>query len=69
MSLDTSTLQRWFSRRAPARTQADDPAEMGTCFGLELSFADTVPVVAPAKPAPAASPWWRRRPLSQPKPC
>jgi hypothetical protein len=68
MSFDTSTLQRWFSRRAPARAQSDDPAEMGTCFGLELSFADTVPVVAPAPPALAPGPWWRRRPPARPKP-
>lgn len=34
----------------------DDPADMGTCFGLEMSLRP----FEPAPPAPPASHWWQR---------
>lgn len=43
------------SRRVPA---AVDPADMGTCFGLEMTL--TVPVADVPAPAPPARSWWQR---------
>ena len=47
-----------FARR---RRRADDPdaADMGTCFGLDMSLDDTPPAT-PAAEAPAAPSWWQR---------
>ncbi|MFZ5546856.1 MAG: hypothetical protein ACOZJZ_25180 [Pseudomonadota bacterium] len=58
---------RW--KRAWSPSHADDPADYGTAFGLDLSMEGGVP--HPAEPAaPAAAPgsphdgwlarWWRR---------
>lgn len=45
--------------RAARKPAAPDPADMGTCFGLEMTLD-----VPPAKPAvadaPQASHWWQR---------
>ena len=51
---------RWYQpwRRAEAQGQ-DDPADLGTCFGLEMSLSSQA---APAKPAaPARRLGWVQR--------
>ena len=47
--------QPWRSAEAPAPI---DPADLGTCFGLELSLT---PEPTPAKPAPARRRGWMQR--------
>lgn len=47
-----------FGRAQPAHP-ADDAADMGTCFGLEMSFDDPAPQADLTEP-PAPSAWWRR---------
>jgi hypothetical protein len=51
--------QRWFSGwRSTARSAQDDPADLGTAFGLDMSMIET-----PPEPPPAAErrPGWVRR--------
>ena len=58
--------QRWFAAwRASERQVQDDPADLGTAFGLDLSLNELVhePV-----PAPAQRPGWMRRLASRRKP-
>jgi hypothetical protein len=52
-----SLLARWLGRGGP---RADDPADYGTAFGLDLSMEEGVPRApdAPAGAAPAPSPGW-----------
>jgi hypothetical protein len=46
--------------RAQRATPVDDPADMGTCFGLDLSLDDVPsPTPGPADP-PVSTGWWRR---------
>jgi hypothetical protein len=45
--------------RAEAESPEPDPAEMGTCFGLDLVLPHGEP--APAAEAPAGRQGWRRR--------
>ncbi|MBL8342235.1 MAG: hypothetical protein JNL30_12265 [Rubrivivax sp.] len=54
------TEPRWYQpwRRAEARP-ADDPADLGTCFGLELSLS-TQPSPAKAADASQRVGWVRR---------
>jgi hypothetical protein len=50
---------RWFSAwRATPQLQEADPADMGTCFGLDLSLNPLHSETPPA-PAPAAPPTGR----------
>ena len=56
------TRSFWRRRERPlvAVAPAIDPADMGTCFGLELSM-DTAAVAPSAKGAePDHAPWWAR---------
>jgi hypothetical protein len=59
MSSSTKAVnpQRWFSAwRSTARAApADDPADVGTAFGLELSMSN-----APAEPVTSRPSWVRR---------
>jgi hypothetical protein len=56
--------QRWFSTwRKAARPDANDAADYGTAFGLEMSLPDMVPAVTalngdPSRPRKAG--WMRR---------
>jgi hypothetical protein len=57
---------RWFTgwRSAAARAPQDDPADLGTAFGLDMSLGDETLPHAPPEPAPAAagrSPGWVQR--------
>lgn len=59
MSTTTRTLRTLLTRRSHPRPQAEqDPADMGTCFGLEMTLAP----MASELPPPAALPptWWQR---------
>jgi hypothetical protein len=53
---------RWFgSWRAAERTPQDDPADLGTAFGLDLSMSEQADPPAPATaPADARSGWMQR---------
>lgn len=61
-----SRLMRWLQRGAePQRTPpAPDPADMGTCFGLEMSLDDAPvdPFARPASPPGTPTPWRSTRP-------
>jgi hypothetical protein len=54
-----SSAPRWFRPWRPAQSRAEiehDAADLGTCFGLDMSLDE--PVAAPAAGAPARAPWW-----------
>ncbi len=58
---------RWFARwRAAETTAEDDPADLGTAFGLDLSMDDTTPQPLPTPPV--AQPGWMQRITSRRKP-
>lgn len=40
--------------------QDDDPADMGTCFGLDMSLDQAEASDKPHHPPPAATTWWTR---------
>lgn len=50
-------FHRWLARPEPA---ADDAADFGTCYGLDLSLTPP-PAPAPATEAPRARGGWTRR--------
>ncbi len=55
-----SKPQRWFSAwRSSEPARYDDPADLGTAFGLDLSMEDSV-AEAPAG-EPQAQPGWAQR--------
>lgn len=58
MNTATSPLRSLFSARARRTPAAADPADMGTCFGLEMTIDD--PAVDGEPPAPAPRAWWQR---------
>jgi hypothetical protein len=62
MNLPRPSMRSFWRRHAkpvPAVTAVVDPADMGTCFGLELSLVPaTLPRAADAGLAEA--PWWDR---------
>lgn len=62
MNLPRPTMQSFWRRRMRQTPAVDDtdPADMGTCYGLEMSL---LPASAPAESASArrdAPPWWER---------
>ena len=62
MNLPRPSMRSFWRRRTqPAQTVsvAVDPADMGTCFGLELSLVPA-PSVRTAEPARSEAPWWDR---------
>jgi len=49
----SDTSRRWFGlRRAVGRPAQDDPADLGTAFGLDLSLSQLPADAARAPPAP-----------------
>lgn len=51
----------WRRRAQPEAVVADvDPADMGTCFGLEMSLDVVRQAADPASPAAEPAPWWER---------
>jgi hypothetical protein len=53
--------QRWFAAwRASERQPQDDPADLGTAFGLDMSLNELVHEPA-SPPPPAPRPGWMRR--------
>ena len=62
MNLPRPSMRSFWRRRTqPAQTVSVvvDPADMGTCFGLELSLVPAGPARA-TEPARADGPWWDR---------
>ncbi len=63
------TPPRWFSgwrtRQAP---DYDDPADMGTAFGLDLSLSEIPHEPVAATAAPGLEPGWVRRLTGRSKP-
>lgn len=61
-----STTNRFlrFGRSTP-KPAALDPADMGTCFGLEMTL-DPSPVKPAGEGSPAARHWWQRLPAHKP---
>ncbi len=59
-----TTLRTLLARRPSPSPRLADPADMGTCIGLEFSLDQP-----PAEPVPdtdADRPWWRRLSLRKP---
>lgn len=50
----------WRRQDLPAETAEVDPADMGTCFGLDMTM-DASPTVPADMEASAAPNWWERR--------
>ncbi len=61
MSSKAVNPQPWFNVwRAPAAAVQDDPADMGTAFGLELSMLQAEPATPASLPVERRSGWVRR---------
>ncbi len=62
MSQPRLTMRSFWRRRArPVPAVVDiDPADMGTCYGLELSLALPHPTAEAALSAAETAPWWER---------
>lgn len=61
MSSKAVNPQPWFKVwRAPAVAVQDDPADMGTAFGLELSMLQAEPAAPASLPVERRSGWSRR---------
>jgi hypothetical protein len=58
MSTASSSLRSLLTGRWRSARAVPDPADMGTCFGLEMTL-DEPPADAPP-PASATRPWWQR---------
>ncbi len=66
----SETSRRWFGLRPAAeRPPQDDPADLGTAFGLDLSLSEMPDDTAPAAASPMDGPdgwmqkmWTRRKP-------
>lgn len=61
--------QRWFAAwRGPSRPAQQDPADLGTAFGLDMSMMDAQheapPASAERRPAWVQRLGWRRKPLA-----
>jgi hypothetical protein len=61
MSSKAVNLQPWFNVwRAPDAPAQDDPADMGTAFGLDLSMLQGAAATPASVPAERRSGWVRR---------
>jgi hypothetical protein len=56
------SMRSFWPRRAQAETAvvAIDPADMGTCFGLEMCLDLPRAASDPSSPAAEPAPWWER---------
>lgn len=62
MNLPRPSMRSFWRRRSqptPVVSAVVDPADMGTCFGLELSLVTATPPRA-TDTARAEAPWWDR---------
>jgi hypothetical protein len=48
----------FWTGRARKRAVAQDPADMGTCFGLEMTLGESDSAATPEKTLPRH--WWQR---------
>jgi hypothetical protein len=65
MSSIPASLHRWIARDAGPAPRSLDPADMGTCLGLEMTLGAELPPAPQTVPAPVGGPesashWWRR---------
>ncbi len=58
MNTATTPLRSLFSARSRRAPAAVDPADMGTCFGLEMTLDE--PATTAPTPAPVQRSWWQR---------
>ena len=64
-----ATSTRWFSAWRPAvRVVQDDPADLGTAFGLDMSMVDDAPVPPTPAPGRQAQGWAQRLGWRRPRP-
>jgi hypothetical protein len=67
-----SSMRSFLGRGRPeVAPEPDDPADMGTCFGLEMTLAAAEadrPGEAPDAADALAGPWWQRRDRRGPLP-
>ena len=60
MNTANATLRFLGFGRGQRAVPDDDPADMGTCFGLDLSLDDAPPLGSGQAEAPMSAAWWRR---------
>jgi hypothetical protein len=61
MDTGHSSLRAFLARRRPVeRPEPDDPADMGACFGLEMTLAAAAAGEPAAPGAAPTEPWWHR---------
>ncbi len=58
MTTAATPLRSLFTARPRRAPVAVDPADMGTCFGLEMTLDE--PATAAPAPAPVQRSWWQR---------
>jgi hypothetical protein len=58
MSMASSSLRSFLRPRTRTAPAALDPADMGTCFGLEMTLS--APALEPVPRSAPARPWWQR---------
>lgn len=59
---------RWFSGWRTRETPVvEDPADMGTAFGLDMSFGEVAPEPIAAAPSAEQPPGWVQRLTGRPK--
>lgn len=58
MSTASSPLRSLLTGRTRPAPAVLDPADMGTCYGLEMTLA--APAVEAPRPAAASRTWWQR---------
>ena len=65
----SDTSRRWFgSWRIVARPPQQDPADLGTAFGLDLSMSEEAHEPQPAPPPPLVKSGWMRRMTTRHRP-
>jgi hypothetical protein len=61
-----STLRLFFGERRRRVVEHDDPADMGTCFGMEMTLEPAAAPPVVAKKSARSQPWWQRRVTRKP---
>jgi hypothetical protein len=64
MTTDSSSLRSFLRSRSRPAPAVLDPADMGTCFGLDMTLDQ--PPLESAPLATTVRPWWQRLPSRKP---